>query len=182
MQVSQELLDHIRAENAARLEWQNAAPGRVAGFSPEEPEFWAERGVYTLADLERWRIESTISDLHKEAFGYRPRGYDFASMTLEDLVALYDEWAEAARAEAEREQEQEKARCEEFENQIEQLREMGAPDRETALRWYFDGCGYDAHELNDPGYVCYLQGLPSSYADEFRPILGALLNETLEAA
>lgn len=178
-QVSQELLNHIKQKNAETRAWVEAGENRWAGYSPEEPEFWAERGVYTLEDLERWDLVSTISDVHKDAYGFRPRGYRFSEMSLEDLRDLYDCWAAHARAEAERERAVEQAAVEEFENQIDSLISMGAGDRDTAIRWFLDSM----EELdNDAGFICFDLGLPYSMKSVFQPILDQMCGVAQEAA
>ena len=179
-QVSQELLDHIKQKNAETRAWVEAGENRWAGYSPEEPEFWADRGVYTLDDLERWDLESTISDVHKEAYGFRPRGYNFSEMPLDELRALYDRWAEAARQAFDEERAREEAAVEEFENRIESLIEMGAGDRDTAIRWFLDGMELDEFSLHDAGFVCYELGLPYSMETVFQPFLAEMRNAAQE--
>lgn len=171
-QVSQQLLDHIRTENEKTRAWASQAEGRWASTSPEKAEFWANRDVYTLADYERWGYESSMSDLHKAAFGVRPRGIDFESMSLEDLKELYNQWAVIANQVAEEEKDLERQAVQEFEAQIAELIEMGAGSRETAIRWMLEAHD-EIDEQDDGSYVCYLYGLPYSMKNEFSAALAA---------
>ncbi len=83
--------------------------------------------------------ENTLSDLHKDARGYRPRSDHFwgqwAAADNDGKQAIWDGLID----EMVREQEAEKAREEfcvaEFKALVEQYIELGAGDRETALRW-----------------------------------------------
>jgi hypothetical protein len=181
-QVTQELLDHIATQNAASREWQDAAPGRWAGMLVEDAGWWAERGIFTVEDYDRWTMESTMSDLHKEAYGFRPRGYDFAAMPLDELIDLYDEWSVAAKQAYEQERAHQDAAVAEFEAELTNLIDMGAGDRETALRWYLDGLGLDEYEMQDAGFVCYRLDLPYSMEKEFQPILAEMRDAAQEVA
>ena len=134
-QVTQELLDYIREENQKTRKWVEEAEGRWASTMVEEASFWEENEVYTIADFERWSLLCIMSDLHKEAYGVRARGYDFDSMSNEELSALADEWSAVAQREAELERERTDTLVEEFKQLLQSTIEMGAGDEETALRW-----------------------------------------------
>lgn len=175
-QATQELMDLIAQKNAQAQAWMDEDEGRWAGMLVEDPAWWAERGVFTIADYERWSVLSTISDLHKEAFGFRPRGYDFDAMSNEELFALADEWSEAARLAVEAERENEALRVNEFEELVRNTIEMGAGDRETAIRWIVDAETDINLEYDDAGYTCYILGIPHSYEVEISAALKALRN------
>ena len=68
--------------------------------------------------------EQTLSDLHKDARGYRPRSDN-----------LIDEMVQSQEAEAAHE----RVCVEEFKALVEKTMGYGAPDRESALRWITDG-------------------------------------------
>ena len=59
--------------NAPNREWLAQNPGGWCTFLPEEPEFWAERGIHTAEELDRDMAISAHSDLYKEVHGIRPR-------------------------------------------------------------------------------------------------------------
>lgn len=78
-----------------------------------------------------------FSDLHKDAYGFRPRYHSFydESTTDEERQVIWDDTImalnRAMAAEAEH-----KARClRDFETLVQRTIELGARDEETALRW-----------------------------------------------
>lgn len=78
-----------------------------------------------------------FSDLHKDAYGFRPRYHSFydESTTDEERQVIWDDTIvaleQAMAAEAEH-----KARClRDFEALVQKTIELGARDEETALRW-----------------------------------------------
>jgi hypothetical protein len=95
---------------------------------------------------QREELQQIIWDVAKDATGCRPRWIDFENSTiaeLEDTLALYSKMAseqyaaeEAAEAEA----------VADYEALVAETIEMGAGDRETAVRWiaetYADEDGY----------------------------------------
>lgn len=173
-QVTAELIAHIQQINARTQAWMDEAEGRWAGLLMEREDFWANRGVYTVEDFQRWEVLSTLSDLHKEAFGFRPRGYDFDAMPNQELFNLADEWSLAAQATWDREAAEQAARDAEFETRIRSLVGMGASDRETAIRWILDGDDSFNLEYDSVGYVCHCLGISYSYEAELKPIVDAL--------
>jgi len=98
-------------------------------------------------------------DMHKDAYGVRPRCIDTSAWTLEDFEAEFKILGMAiADAEIERQASEQRAVFD-FEARIETLIGAGAKDRATALRWI--------HEAEDTGgddeYLCYTLGLPYQY-------------------
>ena len=130
------LLELIQSKNAESAAWVAEDPeNRWVGMLTEDLDHWAEYGVYTAEDYERYELTTYIYEAHKDAFGVKGRHYDFDTMTLEELKAEADYISEAVdrQLEAERLQEQEDLR--EFESMINLNIALGAGDRETALRW-----------------------------------------------
>lgn len=76
-----------------------------------------------------------ISDLSKDAYGFRVRNRDWASMTWDELAAEVNGFSDYIRYEEEALQAWDKAMAEEYEMGILRCMEAGAPDRETAARW-----------------------------------------------
>jgi len=115
-----------------------------------------------------------FSDLHKDAYGYRPRYHrfyddattdaerqEFWDMTLRDLdIAIKEEEERKASAIAS------------FEKAIAESMAMCNCDRATAIRYQIEAGGWE-YEW-DAGYICYHLGLPynKGYEDEFRPFIG----------
>jgi len=111
------------------------------------------------------------SDLHKDAYGFRPRGSRFydEDCSDEDRQWLWDRALEDldSRIEEDRRREEEAVRS--FEASLVRAQEMGAADRATAIRWAVQAGGYEQEW--DAGYICYCLGLPyhKGYEEEFLP-------------
>ena len=132
MKVSKELLDHVKAENVKTKAWIAEAPGRGAGLYIEDEAHWEERGIFTIADLERENIINFIYDGHKDAYGFRNRGYDFDSMSMDELKAEADRISDAIQAENERMDEYYAENTAQFEKRIAEYESM-AGSRENAI-------------------------------------------------
>ena len=79
--------------------------------------------------------EELFSDFHKDAYGFRPRGHEFYSATPERKQEIWDAIGRAFdRAQAE-EAELEAQSLIDFEKEVHAYIELGAGDRQTALRW-----------------------------------------------
>jgi len=114
--------------------------------------------------------ENAISDLHKDAYGFRP-SVEFSMLwqlssddqkqeIWDDLVAIMQRSMEAEEA-------AEKAAFEAFEGQIQAALLSGAADRETAIRWVVEALDLSEAELTYGGeHVCFLVGIPFSYTQE----------------
>lgn len=85
------LAEHLRALNAKTEAWVAEDPdNRWAGLYTEDLAHWAELGVSTVAQFNRYEMESSIWELYKDVTGVRPRHMDFKSMTDEQLTREYD--------------------------------------------------------------------------------------------
>ena len=112
-----------------------------------------------LTELEQ--AQHIYSDMHKDAYGFRPRGVNTLNWTLEDFEAEFEFLgAEINRAEAERKIQEQHA-IEDFEDRVAKSIEVGAANRETALQWIMaaDQCNGDWE------YLAYTNGLPYRYFD-----------------
>jgi hypothetical protein len=123
-------------------------------------EYFAESGVHTIEDFIKWELYGMISDLSKEANGFRLR-FDWTQKSVEELqkdVEYYEQEAEAA---FEREQKWQQEAVIEWHAHLKSLVSLGAKDFRQALNW--DLAAEDC--LDDPqgyGYYCYTKGLPYS--------------------
>jgi hypothetical protein len=85
------LAEHLTALNAEKLAWIAVDPdNRWTGLYVEDLAHWAEIGVLTVRDFERYELQSLVWDMYKDAVGIRPRHMDFNSMSLEDLQREVD--------------------------------------------------------------------------------------------
>jgi hypothetical protein len=94
-----------------------------------------------------------LSDLYKEAHGVRPRHYK-ALWTEEELEAEYKHLSAIAEENFKEEEKREAQALVEFEKLLQDTIDLGAGDRETAMRWLIEGSGeYDL------GYFFWEHGL-----------------------
>ena len=83
------LAEHLAALNAKTLAWIAEDPAnRWAGLLTEDLTHWAEMGIHTVADFERYELETLVWDMYKDATGIRPRHLNLKSMSLEELQDL----------------------------------------------------------------------------------------------
>lgn len=110
----------------------------------------------------REQLLTTISDVHKDVYGFRFRG-NTDHMSDADLENFLNELAADAEADAIREREQEQEAAVRFEELVAEMISLGATDRETALRWLMDA-DEDSHYVEcDPYYMNYRYGIPVNY-------------------
>ena len=110
-----------------------------------------------------------ISDLHKDARGFRPHEAFYEGWTQSDDDNKQAIWDGLCR-EMDRRQNEEKiaelAAEAKFEGRIVESIKMGAESREDAIRWILQSEGLDKEY--DAGYICYCLGLPYSRKAEFK--------------
>ena len=105
------------------------------------------------------QLQSIYWDAYKDAHGFRPRGIDTSTWTVQDFEVELAHLAEVAdRADAERlASEADAAKA--LEERILVLIGMGADDRNQAISWIAE-----AEEANgDMDYLCYLLGVRYGY-------------------
>lgn len=109
----------------------------------------------------REELMDYISDAHKDAYGFRPRGYNYPEMTDAELEAEAASLSEAVNREITRERVEE-AKCREaWEASVSDTIKLGAADRETAVRWLLDAEGL-LEECSE-GYANYTLGVGYDY-------------------
>lgn len=163
------LKEHIEALNAETQAWMDANPGSWGGMLTTDMDHWADMGITTVAEYQRWSLETQVYECHKDAYGVKGRHYDFDSMSIEELEAELDRLISVANQVAEAEAEAEETALRHFEAQVAKNIEYGAKDRKTAIRWILA-----AEELDkeyDMGYICYSLGLNYNCQNMFREVL-----------
>ena len=162
------LVQHIEAINVKTQAWVDADPkNRWAGSVVTDPKHWAEYGIYTPAEYDRYQDEMTLYELASTAYTKsHARSLNTSAMSDTDLQKAIDNYGKAADEMMEAKAEDEKVRVKEFEGRITQTITDGANDRETAIKWILQGEGL-ADEA-DAGYVCYSLGLPYNMEKEFQ--------------
>ena len=99
-----------------------------------------------------------ISDMHKDAYGYRPTGYRYLNMTDIELSAEIDHLQGAVNRAIQEEEERENVAANRFKARIAEMFDLGAADEATAIRWIMD-----AEECHDDDELEYRLGLPYGY-------------------
>ncbi len=106
--------------------------------------------------------DELYSDLHKDAYGFRPGEGNYAAweaMTADEKQARWERMLEDLDRSMREEENAQKVATEVFEQRVQNLIETGAKNRETALRWIHQAEGTDG----DDEYLCYCCGLPYGY-------------------
>lgn len=149
----EQLLAHVKAENAKTLAWIAEDPSnRWATTYSEDAADWEDRGITTLEELKRNELETFIYEVTKDTFGYRPSMEKYKSMTLEQLEAECESLSKSANDEFERECEREAEMFTRFEKRIADIQGvMNDMSKEDALRILIDSEG-QAEDVKFYGY------------------------------
>ena len=89
-----------------------------------------------------------ISDLYKDVHGYRPRNWDFNVMSFEELTDFVNSLSEQSEEQDRQEQEWAEICLVEFNKKLQEVIDLGAGDRKTALTWMLQGDMGDDTELD----------------------------------
>lgn len=117
--------------------------------------------------------DNTFSDLVKEVYGTRSPARKYGHLfyyydeTPENKQVLWDDLCDRLEETMAEELEANHRKTALFEDRIQKNIDLGAYDRESAIRWIFQA---NCVSFDDPGYACYLLNIPYSYEDEFRSI------------
>jgi len=116
-----------------------------------ELQSWDKLTVLEQAHYTYW-------EMHKDAYGFRPRGIDTSTWTLAEFEAEFVVLGQAIEAGEKARQEEESRAIVEFENRVTNLMHTGT-NRESVISWLMD-----AESANgDFEYFCFTQGLPYQY-------------------
>ncbi len=97
---------------------------------------------------ERNDLLNIMSDMHKDAYGFRPRHIDYSKFTDAELEAECDSYQEEIEANEKLEAEVLVTKSSNWDELIAKTIAMGAGDYKTALRWIVDGADdYDAEAI-----------------------------------
>ena len=118
----------------------------------EEFKTWEEMTVLEQYACQYW-------DMHKDAYGFRPRGIDTSSWTEADFEREFFQLSVTIAEEDRIRKEAEEKAAHDFEMRILSLQMTGATDRDMALRWVHEAEGSNG----DEEYLCFLVGLPYGY-------------------
>ena len=110
-----------------------------------------------MTELEQ--AQATYWDMHKDAYGFRPRGVDTSSWTLEQFLEEFVILGQAIDREETARKAAESKAVELFERRVAELISTGAKDSEMAMRWI-----HEAEETRgDDDYLAWSLGLPYQY-------------------
>ena len=137
---------HIEAANAKFVAKCEANGADWYCTTVSDPAHWAEFGVFTIEQYERQSLISYISDAHKDAYGFRPRGFNYSEWSIADLEAEADRLSEAVTRAIEANELEENRAVEAFEQSVQNTIDMGAGNRATALRWLTDAEIFYSHQ------------------------------------
>jgi len=117
-------------------------------------EYYNEAGVFTIEDAMKWELYGTISDVSKDANGFRAR-FDWQSMTLDQLQEELDYYYKESLETQEREAKWEEENLQSWKAHLRHLVSIGAKNIPTALKW-----DMSAEDVNgDAGYYCHHKGI-----------------------
>ena len=110
-----------------------------------------------LTELEQ--AQTTFWDMYKDAYGFRPRGIDTSSWTLEQFEDEFVILGQAIEREEIARKASEAKATELFERRVAELISTGAKDIDMAMRWI-----HEAEETNgDNDFLAWSLGLPYQY-------------------
>ena len=89
-----------------------------------------------------------ISDLYKDVYGTRPRGYNFESFSFQELTDFVNDLNEMGEEQEKQEKEWAEKCVVEFKKELQKVIDAGAEDRKTALKWMLQGDMGDSKELD----------------------------------
>ena len=104
--------------------------------------------------------ENTVSDLHKDAFGFRPSGgfwEMWAQATDAEKQAEWDSLLVSLERSILRDKEEEQYALKMFNQLVDNTIASGAKGREQAIKWLMDA---DEMYANDVGYFEWSHGIP----------------------
>jgi len=112
--------------------------------------------MYEWDDLsEREQLLIYISDVHKDAYGFRPRGRYGDDWTVEELKEELDRLVDYANEVHEQEQIAAEKAADAFDEQILAVQASGAGNREQAIKWLVEA---DEDALWDIEHYVWKQG------------------------
>jgi predicted RNA-binding protein with EMAP domain len=108
---------------------------------------------------EQEQLQCTFWDAYKDAHGFRPRHIDTTTLTVEELKSDIARLASIIQDNERVRIEDEAAAVVRFETRVASIIQLGAKDREMAMRWIHEAEGSDG----DDEYLCFLVGVPYGY-------------------
>ena len=121
-----------------------------------------------------------ISDLYKDVYGTRPRNWNFEIMSFEELTDFVNDLSKMSEEQEKQEKEWGEKCVVEFNKKLQEVIDLGAGDRKTALTWMLQGDMGDDTEL-DPYAIDYFtmkRGIDTlSYGESLEKELTQIVND-----
>lgn len=118
--------------------------------------------------------ERTVSDLHKDAFGFRPREYFWAEWNNSSDAAkqvIWDDLLAALERTMDWERQQEERAVEAYRQRVRDLLGLGASDEYQARKWLVQSLEPTESDLLYGGsWVCFELGLPYAMRTLFEQV------------
>ena len=118
--------------------------------------------------------EQILSDLHKDARGYRPRDMFWSTWSDADSnvkQAIWDDLLVELDSSINEERMRHEMNTHSFEIQIAENMNLGARDRKTAIKWIVQSLNpSEIHLMYGGSWVCFELDLPYSMADQFEGV------------
>jgi len=118
--------------------------------------------------------ENLFSDLHKDAFGFRPREHawtEWNEASPAQKQVIWDDLLDALQRTMDWERQQEEHAIADYRKSVQDMLALGAEDEYQARKWLVQGLSPDATDLLYGGeWVCYELRLPFSMKGLFEQI------------
>jgi len=114
-----------------------------------------------LETSRRDELLGLYSDLHKDVYGFRPRGYWSPSATEADIAAEIESLGKQLEVVMDEEAQRQAENAVRAERRIAETIAMGAGDRENAIRWL-----REAEMAHDNDELCWCLGVKYGYFDQ----------------
>lgn len=116
--------------------------------------------------------ENIISDLHKDARGFRPSQYWWDQWELcsdDQKQVMWDSLIQELNEAMEQQRKDEARAAFALTQRLEQMYELGATSEVQALKWIMEAEEFSDYDIQyGPSYFCYHFGLSYSAAKDFR--------------
>ena len=141
-------------------------------------EFYNEAGVYTLEEAKKWELYGTYSDIHKDAYGFRPR-FNFKEYTLSELNQMLDDVVITAKRVRQEEEFVERKNWKEYRKQItEHAKYFGISVADAIIEDIRKSDVAYADGRADLGYYLYKKELPFKKDKIIAKVLGQKIEKT----
>lgn len=125
--------------------------------------------------------EKIVSDLHKDAYGYRPTQGWWDSWNYQDNDGKQAAWntlLDDLKTSMNEEAAAEQRALDSFITQVNKTIALGANDEETAIRWILEGEDFSEYDYTyGASYAAYHFGL--SYSNPFKEIFDKVMKSAL---